>query len=123
MTQGRWPAHLKDVERLHCYAASRASHHYPAYRCAIAITCAQDILKSLLQSSAGMANQEVSEQMSADGLGWVLEVSSRLADLPLTWHTPVYRYLFHGERDCIIKLDDSLALNHSNAQMPRQLPR
>ena len=70
-----------------------------------------------------MANQDLLKQMSTDGLGWVLEVFSRLADLPLTQHTLVHRYLCHSERDCIMKLDDSLALSHSSAQMPRQLPR
>ena len=50
---GRWPAHLEDLERLHCHATSGTSHHLPAYRCAIAITCAQDILKAVLVALAG----------------------------------------------------------------------
>ena len=47
----------KDVERLHCYPASRTSHHLPAYRGAIAITCAQHILKAVLVALAGIAIQ------------------------------------------------------------------
>ena len=51
--------------------------------CAIAFNRAQDIRKALFETFAGIANQDSSKQMSADGLGWVLEVFSRLADLPL----------------------------------------
>ena len=49
--------HLEDIKRLHCYAASGNSHHPPAYCCAIAIACAQDILIALLVALAGMAIQ------------------------------------------------------------------
>ena len=57
LTQWRWPAHPEKLERLHCYAASRTSHHLPAYRCAFAITCAQHTLKAVLVAFAGMLIQ------------------------------------------------------------------
>ena len=84
LTQWRWPAQLEDIKRLHCYAASGTFHHPPAYCCAIAVACAQDNLIALLVALADMANQGLSKRMSADYICWVLEVFSRLADLPFT---------------------------------------
>ena len=63
---------------------AKPPHHPPAYRCAIATTCAQGILRPLRVALAGMAVQDLSKRMSAEYLCWVLGKCYRLADLPLT---------------------------------------